>query len=147
MTTSTGNGPWEHIGRAAEHFGRRVACDARRFAARVEEHVGEFAHDVERDSRCRERRARHDRPNSGEDVRRVFDDVRTVLASVLDGVDEFITKVFPHDSAPAWTRVVLNREATCSACARPLVAGSEGLVHPTETSKEFRCLECGVPTP
>jgi hypothetical protein len=144
---------WEHLGRAAEHFARRVARDARRFATHVEAHVGEFAHDVRHDWRCGARAGRHARRGAAPDVRGVFEDIRGVLAAVLDGVDELITSVFQDapsaetatETAAGWARVVLNREATCGGCGHTLAAGSEGHVRQREGTREFRCLACGVP--
>jgi hypothetical protein len=143
MTTSERG--WENIGRAAEHFARRVAHDARRFAERIEAHVGEFAHDVRHQWRCGERFG--GRRASADDVRRVFEDIRGVLAAVLDGVDELITGVFHDEAETSWTRVVFNREATCGGCARTIGAGSEGYVRRRAGGREVRCLECGAPAP
>jgi hypothetical protein len=149
---------WERIGRAAEHFARRVARDAGKFAERLQEHAGEFADDVARDWRraqhgawrgCR-RAYRYGEP----EMRRVFDDIRTVLADVLDGFEEFVEGLFP-DSEPrrprpqsesrAWTRVVANREGTCSACARGIAAGDEAWLRRTPDGVTFRCATCGAP--
>src|SRR5262245_49280595 len=87
--------PWESIGRAAEDFARRVARDAGKFAHRMEEHAGEFARDVSRDWRRAQRdyRRRHTSQMSPPDVRQIFDDIRTVLADVLEGVDELISRM------------------------------------------------------
>ena len=145
---------WEHVGRAAEHFARRVARDAGKFAERLQEHAGEFADDVARDWRranrdtwrhCR-RAYRHGEP----EVRRVFEDIRTVLADVLDGLDEFIEGLFAAPRAGAdedrsWTRVVANREATCAECARSIVAGDEAWLRRTADGVAFRCTTCGEP--
>ncbi len=137
---------WAHVGRAAEHFARRVARDARRFAERIEEHAGEFAHDVARDWQRAGRESRcGDAPRSASDVRRVFDDVRGVMADVLDGVDELIGRVFHSESEHDWARVVHNREVTCGACGRATPAGGEGYVRRTTAGTEVRCLDCGVP--
>ena len=82
---------WEEIGRAAQDFARRVARDAGRFAERIEEHTGEFVRDLSRDWR-RARRHVHQCHHTHQrtappDVRRVFEDVRGVIADVLDGID------------------------------------------------------------
>ena len=142
--TTTERGGWEHFGRAAEHLARRVAHDARRFAARVEEHVGEFARDVRHEWRCGQRTAWRGEGASADDVRRIFADVRGVLSAVLDGVDEFISGVFHETTATSWTRVVLNRDATCGRCARSIPAGHEAHVRGSAERREFRCLDCGV---
>jgi len=146
---------WEHIGRAAEHFARRVARDAGRFAERLQEHAGEFADDLSRDWRRARRAYRHScramyRDASPPDVRRIFEDIRGVLNDVLAGVDELIDRVFPEtpESAPPdaeWLRVVTNREATCSACNRSIAAGDEAHVQRSAEGKKFRCADCGVP--
>jgi len=141
---------WESIGRAAEHFARRVARDAGRFAERMEEHAGAFAHDVSRD--WRRRRHHHWRACGQErpaDVRRIFEDVRTVLADVLDGVDELIERVFPERGATApqeWVRMVSNREGTCAGCGRTVAAGDEAYARSTDDGQELRCLDCGAPS-
>jgi hypothetical protein len=147
---------WEHIGRAAEHFARRVARDAEKFAERLQEHAGEFADDVSRDWR-RARREYHRgchrlyREMGRPDVRRILDDVRTVLSDVLDGVDQLIGDIFAEpaaaDDATAWVRMVNNRDTTCGACGRAIAAGEEGYVRRTSEGKEFRCCACGAPPP
>jgi len=140
------HGSWDDFSRAAEQFARRVARDARRFATRLEEDVGEFAHDVRRHwHHCSDSSARSERYRSPEDVRRVFQDIRTVLTGVLDGVDELIASVFPQRADEGWTRVVLNRDASCAGCARAIAAGSEAFLRRSTGTKEFRCLECGAP--
>lgn len=145
---------WEHIGHAAEHFARRVARDAGKFAERLQEHAGEFADDVARDwrrarrdswRRCR-RAYRHSEP----EMRRVFEDIRTVLADVLDGLDEFVEGLFAEPRAAAargerWTRVVANREATCAECSRSIAAGDEAWLSRTADGVVFRCSTCGEP--
>jgi hypothetical protein len=156
MTNSTdrgGNeGDWDSIGRAAEDFARRVARDAGKFAERMEEHAGEFARDVSRDWRRARRSYRHAcrRGAGAPEVRRVFEDIRTVVADVLDGVDELIERVF-NEPAPApddeWVRLVVNRDAVCAACARLIPAGDEAHARRTATGREFRCVTCGVPPP
>ena len=138
---------WQVLGRAAEHFARRVARDARRFAARMEEHVGEFAGDMRREWRCGPGAGRHgQRRPPTEEVRRVFEDIRGVLSAVLEGVDEIITDVFSGSGGEeSWTKVVCNHDATCESCARPIAAGSEAHVRGRASARRFRCLECGVP--
>jgi hypothetical protein len=135
---------WEHFGRAAEHFAERVADDARRFARRVEEHMGEFAQEVGREGKCgTEHRDASGRRPPGEEVRRIFEDVRGVLAAVLQGVDELITEAFSGRARDEWTRVVSNHDAICAACARPILAGTEAFVRRRAGAREFRCLACG----
>jgi len=137
------SGGWAHIGRAAEEFARRVASDARRFAERIEEHAGEFAHDVARDWQRLGRECGAGGP--GPDARRIFDDVRSVLADVLEGVDELIGRVFHPEPDQDWTRVVHNRDVTCGGCGRATPAGTEGYVRRAAGGTEVRCLACGVP--
>jgi len=136
----------DRLGRAASHFARRVARDARTFAAHLEEHVGDFARDVWREGACAWRG--EDRGH-GEwrppDVRRIFEDVRGVLTDVIDGIDELITSTFGTPSEEPWTRVVCNREASCGACGAALAAGGEAHVRRTARGTEFRCLACGAP--
>ena len=134
---------WERFGRAAEHLARRVARDARKFAARVEEHVGEFAGEL-----GREWRSRTDAGRGGDaaaEVRRVFDDIRGVLAAVLEGVDEVITDVFAGATDEPWTRVVCNGERPCEACGRTIASGGDAWVRRRAGGRRFRCAGCGVP--
>ncbi|HYR96754.1 MAG TPA: hypothetical protein VEM57_08445 [Candidatus Binatus sp.] len=138
-------GSWEHLGRAAEHLARRVARDARQFAARVEEHVGEFAGDVRREWRCGAAAAGPRRSDSPGDIRRVFDDIRGVLASVLEGVDELISDVFSGGAEETWTRVVCNRDTACEGCGRTVPTGGEGYVRRKAGGRQFRCVACGIP--
>ena len=142
---NTAGESWQHIGRAAEDFARRVARDARRFAERVEAHVGEFAHDVRHEWHCGHRTERRRDQGSAEDVRRVFQEIRGVLAAVLDGVDEFVTRAFQEETEPAWARVVCNHDVSCGKCGRPIAAGQEAHVRATAEHREFRCLDCGAP--
>ena len=145
--------PWESIGRAAEDFARRVARDAGKFAERMEEHAGEFARDVSRDWRrarhhYRRHCARAERYRSEPDVRKIFDDIRTVLADVLDGVDELIERVFsgPRDTAADnWLRVVSNRAGTCIGCGRAIAAGADAYIRRSTSGVELRCVDCGEP--
>ncbi len=143
---------WESIGRAAEDFARRMARDAGKFAERMEEHAGEFARDLARDWRRARRSYRHAcrRVGSTPEVRQVFEDIRAVVADVLDGVDELIERVFREPAASAddaWVRLVVNRDAVCGGCAQTIVAGDEAHARRTADSREFRCLACGVPSP
>jgi hypothetical protein len=131
---------WEQFGHAAERFARRVADDARLFAERVEEHVGTFARDMRREWR------HTDTTDSADDIRRVFDDVRGVVRSVLDGVDELVSGMFRDEPRGGWSKVVLNRDATCAACARGLAAGAEAWVRHAGGGAEFRCGDCGTPS-
>jgi len=142
---------WEQMSRAAQDFARRVARDAGKFAERMEEHAGEFARDVSRDwhrvHRDYRRACRH---AAAPDVRQVFEDIRTVLSDVLDGVDELIEQLFrtPAERTDAdWVRVVLNRAATCGNCSREIGAGEEGFVRQGAHGTEFRCVSCGAAPP
>jgi len=142
---------WEQVGRAAEDFARRVARDAGRFAERLQEHSSELAGDLSREWRRSRRRhhRHHDRARrcatSSDDVRRVFDDVRGLVADVLDGIDELITTVFQRggdEPAAEWARVVSNREVDCGACGLMLAVGEEILTRRAATGIEYRCLAC-----
>ncbi len=143
MTTEHGchHQPWEHFGRAAERFARRVADDAKLFAERLEEHVGDLARDVRREWR----EARPQESASGDDVRRIFDDVRGIVRGVLDGVDDLLGGLFREEGEAPWSRVVLNREATCAGCGAPLAAGAEGFVRRDAGGLRARCTACGPP--
>jgi hypothetical protein len=144
---------WEEIGRAAQDFARRVARDAGRFAERIEEHTGEFVRDLSRDWRRARRHARpchrhEQRQAAPPDVRQVFEDIRGVIADVLDGIDELIERVFPETGASAetvWTRVVANRESTCSGCGAAIAAGAAAFVRRADQGIELRCATCGLP--
>jgi len=144
MTTTDEHGchghhaDWERVGRAAERFARRVADDAKLFAERVEEHVTDFARNLRQEWRTAE-------PfGSGDDVRRVFEDVGAIVRGVVDGVDELISGLF-RQAEGEWTLVVLNREATCGGCGKKAAAGSEAWVRKATAGTEFRCGQCGVP--
>ena len=130
---------WEHLGRAAERFARRVADDARLFAERVEESVGDFARDVRRDWRAA------GETDSSDDIRRIFDDVRGVVRGVLDGVDDLVSGLFRDEPEAEWTKVVLNRDAACVGCGRLVPAGSEAFVQRLGAGMQARCAECGPP--
>lgn len=142
---------WESVGRAAEHFARRMARDARTFAERIEEHAGEFARDVRREWACGNHfRPRRPRDRSAPDVRGIFEDVRGILSDVAEGVDELIARLFPEGSEDraseaTWARVVANRDATCTGCRSAIAAGAEAHVRRHAGGAEFRCLACGVP--
>lgn len=132
--------PWEHFGRAAEKFARRVADDAKLFAERVEEHVGDLARDVRREWQSS---ARPERGASNDDVRRIFDDVRGIVRGVLDGVDDLLSGLFREEGDAGWAKVVLNRDATCGGCGKALGAGVEAFVHRDPSGMQARCAECG----
>jgi hypothetical protein len=146
MTTTDEHGchgshaDWEKVGRAAERFARRVADDAKFFAERVEEHVTDFARNLRQEWRTAEPFG----SGSGDDVRRVFDDVGAIVRGVVDGVDELISGLF-REAEGEWTLVVLNREATCGGCGKKALAGSEAWVRKAAAGTEFRCGQCGVP--
>jgi hypothetical protein len=131
---------WDRVGRAAERFARRVADDAKLFAERVEEHVSDFARNLRQEWRAAEPFG----SGSGDDVRRVFDDVGRIVRGVVDGVDELISGLF-REAEGEWTLVVLNREATCGGCGKKAAAGSEAWVRKAAAGTEFRCGQCGVP--
>ena len=167
---------WDRVGRAAERFASRVARDAAKFAGRIQAHTSEFADDVRRDWSRRHAADRdvRDEPPSP-DMRRIFEDVRGVLADIVDGVDEFIARTFPdaaeasaeaaapgeatapgkeeatapgkdaETSGESWIRVVANRDATCASCVRPIGAGDETYVRRVAGAPEFRCAACGAP--
>ncbi len=128
---------WEHLGRAAERFARRVADDARLFAERVEESVGDFARDVRREWRST------GGTDSADDIRRIFDDVRGMVRGVLDSVDELVSGLFRHEGEAEWSKVVLNRDAMCIACGRAVPAGTEAFVRREAERMQTRCAECG----
>jgi hypothetical protein len=148
---------WESVGRAAENLARRLARDASRFAERMAEHASEFASDVVREHHRTRRDLRHElrraaKHMSGNDVRRVFEDIRSVVADVLDGVDELIERVFEggdetRDTAAdaGWVHLVHNRDATCSGCGRPIRAGDDGWARRTAEGTDARCAACGNP--
>lgn len=143
---------WTRVGRAAEDFARRVARDAERFAERIQEHSSEFAADLSREwrrgeSRVHRHRHRHDRHHAAPgDVRRMFEDVRVLVADVLDGIDGLIASVFPPaggEADGAWEEVVSNREVACSACDGPIAVGEQAFVRRRESGVEYRCRGCG----
>jgi len=130
---------WQHLGRAAEHFARRVARDARRFAARMEEHVGDLAGEVRREWRCGPGARWHRGGGSADDMRKVFEEARGVLAAVLEGVDDLITDVFSGRGEEPWSRIVTNSDATCAGCAKTIAAGSEAFLRRRPGGRELRC--------
>ena len=139
---------WESIGRAAEDFARRVARDAGKFAERMEEHAGDFARDIRRDWRRAQRRYQRacGRAAGAPEVRRIFEDIRTVVADVLEGVDELIGRVFsepPAAPGDEWVRLVVALDASCAACAQAIRAGDEAYARRTADGREFHCLSCG----
>jgi hypothetical protein len=157
---------WEHIGRAAESFARRVARDAGKFAERLEEHASEFARDLSHEWRHARRHARAVGGASADDVRHVLDDVRRVLVDILEGVDEFIGRLFPPAASQAeppagtesgresgtesgtesgWMRMVSNRVVACAACGRSVEAGEEACFRHGPEGVDFRCVDCGAP--
>jgi hypothetical protein len=152
MTEST-DGPttWEEIGLATEDFARRVARDAGRLAQRVREHAGEFAREVRRDQRRARRRVRANgcRPRTASgapEVRRVFEDIRSLLTGVLDGIDQLAGHALPATETTAdeaWLRIVMNRAATCSACGKAIGIGEESDVQRLPEGTAFRCRACG----
>ena len=144
---------WENLGRAAEHFARRVARDARTFAARMEEHVGELVRDFrddeswrrhDRDRRHRHRHWHRDREQPGPEIRRVFEEVRGIVGIVLDEIEELIAVAFPGAAEEPWARVVVNRDTSCGGCGATIATGVEAHVRRTEEGAEFRCVACGV---
>ena len=147
---------WEQIGRAAEDFARRVARDATRYAERLQEHSSELAHDVARGRRREHHRGnRHHwrtescRTAASEDVRRVFDDIRGVVADVLDGIDELIERVFPQaesEAAAEWQKVVSNRDVSCAQCGSAVAAGADAYLRRADGGVEYRCAACGAGT-
>jgi hypothetical protein len=138
---------WERLGRAAEHFARRIARDARKFAEHVEEHTGELARDVAREWSCGRSHRQHGDERPQPDVRHIFDDVRKILGDVIDGIDELVANAFPETSDDTWVRVVSNRDATCGRCGSAIAAGAEAHVRRTAAATEFRCATCGAPDP
>jgi hypothetical protein len=140
-------GRWDHVGHAAERFARRVARDASKFAERVQEHAGDLAEDL-----VRERRRRHGEPEADSDrverpdVRKIFEEVRAVVAGIADGVDELIDRIFPQETKPSaqeWTRVVTNRAGSCANCGTEIATGDECYVRGEAGARELRCLGCG----
>jgi hypothetical protein len=67
-----------------------------------------------------------------------------VVRTVLDGVDELVSGLFKSESTSEWSKVVLNRDATCGGCARGLATGAEAWIRQTASGAEFRCGDCGA---
>ena len=130
-------GSWEHLARVGEKFARRVAKDARKFAERVEVHVGALTEDLRREWSEAERRG------AAPDVGRVVDELRGVVGTVLGGVDDLVSDLFSNPEK--WTRRVCTRETSCPACGRPVLAGAEAWARGRGAARELRCLECGIP--
>lgn len=142
---------WDRVGRAAERFARKVADEAGRFAERVEEHVSELANGVReswREERCQPHGERSHAESSGkeggpaEEVQRAFREVRVVLRSLIDGVDDVIGELFGEREQEPWTRVIANHAATCEACGGAIAAGAETWARRGRRGPEFRCLAC-----
>jgi hypothetical protein len=140
---------WQHIGRAAEQFARSVARDAADFASRVEQHVGALASEIGREWRGAGEGTAKAKINPADDVRRVFEDVRGVLSTVVERVDELITSAFAPGAASddTWTRVTANHDGVCAGCGRPIAAGADAFARRKAGSHELRCAGCGIPKP
>src|SRR5689334_18679086 len=113
---------WSHLADAGEQFARRVAKDARKFAERVEVHVEELSADLRREWDAAGQRG------AAPDVRRVVEELRGVVGSVLGTVDDFVTDLFAAPDAEGWSRRACTRETTCSGCGRPVAPGAEAWV-------------------
>jgi hypothetical protein len=143
-------GVLEQIGQAGEEFARQVAHDAGTFARRIQRHAGDFARSVgrERWRTQRHRRHVHHRHAAAPEVRRLFDDVRTIVTDVFDGLDVLLGRILPAaETAPeaAWERIVSNCSVTCLTCGRTIRAGEEIEVRRTTDRIDFRCLTCPAP--
>jgi len=128
---------WEHPGKAAEHFARRVAKDAGKFAERLEAHVGELASDLRREWEAAEQRG------ATKELHKVVDELRGVVGAVLGGVDDLVSDML--SGSDRWTRRVSVREASCAGCGGTVGAGAEAYVRGRGASRELRCLDCGIP--
>jgi hypothetical protein len=78
----------------------------------------------------------------------VFDDVRVLVAGVLDGLDDLIGTIFApprdeHADNRDWELIVSNRDGACSLCAKPFSTGEQVYAARTARDIEFRCLSCG----
>ena len=154
MTTTDQHGchqphaDWEQVGRAAERFARRVADDAKHFAEKVEEHVVDFARDLRREwgraSEAGRGGGAAGGSGPGEEMRRIFDEVGSMVRGVVDGVDELISGLF-KEAQGEWALIVLNREAKCGGCGKTATAGTEAWVRKSAVGTEFRCGQCGGP--
>jgi len=130
-------GSWEQLARTGEQFARRVAKDARKFAERLEVHVEDLAEDLRREWNAAERRP---------EVRRVVEELRGVVGTVLGSVDDLVTDLFSGGAAPeTWSRRVCTRETACAGCGKTLAPGTEAYVRGRGPAREARCLECGLP--
>ena len=136
----------QQIGRAGEEFARQVAHDAGTFARRVQRHAGEFARSVGRERWRMHRHRRHSarRHAAAPEVRRIFDEVRTVVTEVFDGIETLLARLLPADSATeaAWEGIVSNCSVTCLVCGRTLPAGEEIEVRRMDDRVDFRCRAC-----
>jgi len=130
---------WSHLAQAGEQFARRVAKDARKFAERVEVHVEELTEDLRREWGAAEH------GGAAPDVRRVVEELRGVVGSVLETVDDLVTDLFAGPDADKWSRRVCTRVTTCPACGRPVAAGAEAWIRGRGAGRELRCLDCGMP--
>jgi hypothetical protein len=57
-----------------------------------------------------------------------------------------VSGLFKPESTSEWSKVVLNRDATCGGCARGLATGAEAWLRRTASGAEFRCGDCGAPS-
>jgi len=130
---------WAHLAQAGEQFARRVAKDARKFAERVEVHVEELTEDLRREWGAAEQRG------AAPDVRRVVEELRGVVGTVLEKVDDVVSDLFVGSGAERWSRRVCTRETTCPGCGRTVAAGTEAWVHGRGAGRQLRCLDCGAP--
>lgn len=130
---------WSHLAQVGEQFARRVAKDARKFAERVEVHVEELSADLRREWGAAEERG------AAPDVGRVVEELRGVVGSVLETVDDFVTDLFAGPDADKWSRRACTRETTCPGCGRPIAAGAEAWVRGRGVNRGLRCLDCGAP--
>jgi hypothetical protein len=128
---------WEHLGRAAEHFARRVAKDAGKFAERLEAHVGELAADLRREWEAAERRG------ATAELNKVVDELRGVVGAVLGGVDDLVSDML--SGSARWTRRASVHEGSCAGCGSKVAAGAEAYVRGRGADRDLRCLACGVP--
>jgi len=154
MTTTDEHGchgshaDWERVGRAAERFARHVADDAKHFAEKVEEHVVDFARDLRREwgraSEAGRGAGAAGGSGPGEEMRRIFDEVGSMVRGVVDGVDELISGLF-KEAQGEWALIVLNRETKCGGCGKTATAGTEAWVRKSAVGTEFRCGQCGAP--
>ena len=136
---------WDATGSAAEEFARRIARDAQRFGERVAKHATDFARDVAREWR---HGPTFDTRPFADDIRDALKEVRTLVAEVIEGVDDLLGRVLqpePAATTDTWARVVTNRDVACVACHRTIGAGEECHLRRMPGAREFRCTECGPP--